>query len=156
MSLADRLSADITASLKGGRKLRLETLRTVLAALKEKMVEKRPAGGITPDDELAVLMQAAKKRREAADIFLEKGRKDLADAEEAELAVIREYLPAQMTPEELTAIVMKTIAAVGAAGPKDFGKVMPAVMREVKGRIDGKVVQTAVKSNLEELSHGDA
>src|SRR5512134_1853517 len=126
MSLSDTISADLTKAMKAGEKLRLETLRTILAALKEKIVEKRPQGGITEEDEISVLMQAAKKRREAADIFGQQGRSDLASQEEQELLIIREYLPAPMTADELRAIVVRIIADAGAAGPKDFGKVMPA------------------------------
>jgi uncharacterized protein YqeY len=156
MSLSDTISADISKAMKAGQKLRLETLRTILAALKEKTVEKRPQGGITGDDELAVLMQAAKKRREAADIFAQQGRKDIADLEEEELLVIQEYLPKPMTEEALRAIIGRVIASTGASGSKDFGKVMPVVMKEVKGKIDGKIVQSTVKTLLEGSPHGDA
>jgi uncharacterized protein YqeY len=154
MPLSDTISADISKAMKAGEKLRLETLRTILAALKEKLVEKRPLGGITPDDELAVLMQAAKKRREAADIFSGQGRADLASQEEAELRIIHEYLPKQMTEDDLRVIVARIAAETGAAGPKDFGKVMPLVMKEVRGKIDGKLAQSVVKSILEGPSHG--
>ena len=156
MSLSETISADIGKSMKAGDKLRTETLRTVLAGLKEKLVEKRPQGGMSPEDELAVLMQAAKKRREAAEIFASNGRNDLATQEEAELRIIQEYLPKQMTKEELEAIVSRIVSAAGAAGPADFGKVMPLVMKEVKGKIDGKLVQTTVKSILEGPAHGTA
>lgn len=156
MALTETISADITKAMKAGDRLRLETLRTILAGLKEKIVEKRTQGGMTPEDELAVLMQAAKKRREAADIFAREGRKELADQEERELRIIREYLPEQMGEEELLGIIARIAAAAGAAGPADFGKVMPRVMGEVKGKIDGKLVQSNVKSYLERLSHGPA
>lgn len=154
MSLSDKISTEISKALKAGEKIRLETLRTVLAALKEKTVERRPQGPISEEDELGVLMQAAKKRREAADIFAQHGRKDLASLEEEELLIIQEYLPKPMAAEELQAIVVRVISAVGAAGPKDFGKVMPMVMKEVKGKIDGKLVQSTVKTLLERTEHG--
>lgn len=154
MPLSEKISADISKAMKAGEKLRLETLRTILAGLKEKVVEKRPQGGITDEDELAVLMQAAKKRREAADIFAQQGRRDLSTQEEEELRIIQEYLPRQMTAEELRVIVDRIVAASGAAGPKDFGKVMPLVMKEVKGKIDGKIVQSTVKTILEGPPHG--
>lgn len=156
MPLLDTIQADLTKAMKAGEKLRTETLRTILAGLKEKVVEKRPQGGMTPEDELAVLMQAAKKRREAADIFAEKGRGELAAQEEAELRIIQEYLPKPMNEDELRAIIAKVVAATGAAGPADFGKVMPLVMKEVKGKIDGKLVQLNVKSILEGRGHGTA
>lgn len=154
MPLSEKISTDISKALKAGEKVRLETLRTVLAALKEKIVERRPQGGISEEDELAVLMQAAKKRREAADIFAQQGRKELASLEEEELLVIQEYLPKQMTGEELRAIVVRVISDTGAAGSKDFGRVMPIVMKEVKGKIDGKLVQSTVKTLLEGPAHG--
>jgi len=154
MSLSEKISTDISKALKAGEKVRLETLRTVLAALKEKIVERRPQSGISEEDELAVLMQAAKKRREAADIFAQQGRKDLASLEEEELLVIQEYLPKQMTGEELRSIVVRVISDTGAAGSKDFGRVMPLVMKEVKGKIDGKLVQSTVKTLLEGPAYG--
>ncbi|HLF13336.1 MAG TPA: GatB/YqeY domain-containing protein [Bacteroidota bacterium] len=154
MSLSEKISTDLSIAMKAGQKVRLETLRTVLAALKEKLVEKRPQGGMSEDDELTVLMQAAKKRREAADIFGQHGRKDLAALEEEELLVIQEYLPKQLTEDELGAIVRRAIASTGAAGPTDFGRVMPIVMKEVKGKIDGKLVQSTVKTLLEGPAHG--
>lgn len=149
ISLAERISADLKTAMKSGAKVRLETLRTVLAALKEKEVEKRPAGGMKTDDELSVLIQASKKRKEAAEIYAGQGRTDLQHQEEEELAIIREYLPAPMTPGELESVVRRVIDESGAEGLGDFGKVMPVVMKEVKGRIDGKTVQATVKKNLE-------
>jgi uncharacterized protein YqeY len=155
-SLTERISADLTKSMKAGEKLKTETLRTILAGLKEKLVERRPAGGMTPDDELAVLMQAAKRRREAADIFAREGRTDLSTQEEAELLIIQAYLPKAMTEGELRTIIASIVAAAGAKGPGDFGKVMPLVMKEVKGKIDGKLVHSNVKSILEGSANGTA
>lgn len=149
MSLVEKISADVKAAMKSGDKLRLETLRMVLAALKEKEVEKRTSGGMEPDDELSVLIQASKKRREAADIYAQQGREDLSSQEERELAIIQEYLPKQMDIGELETVVRRLIAETGAASPGDFGRVMPAVMKEVKGRIDGKTVQATVRKLLE-------
>ncbi len=153
MSLSERISADITIAMKSRQQLRLETLRTILSALKEKIVEKRPAE-ITGEDELAVLMQAAKKRREAADIYAQQGRADLASSEEAELVIIQEYLPRPLSEAELRVIVARVIASTGATRPEDFGRVMPLVMKEVKGKIDGKLVQSTVKLLLEGPAHG--
>jgi len=154
MGLMEKISADITAAMKGGDKRRLETLRTVLAALKEKTVEKRPKGGMTSDDEMAVLIQAAKKRREAADIYTTHGRTELASAEEEELLIIQEYLPKPFTQEELEAIVRRVAEATSATGPGDFGKVMPLVMKEARGKVDGKIVQSTVKKFLEGTADG--
>jgi uncharacterized protein len=148
MSLLDQISVDLQAALKTGQKLRLETLRTVRAALLEKQVEKRPSGGMTPEDEINVLISAAKKRKESMTIFRDNGRSDLADQEEKELEIIQEYLPKQLGLEEITLVIRKAITDTGASSAKDFGKVMPLVMKELKGKADGKLVQDTVKQLL--------
>ncbi|OLD67557.1 MAG: glutamyl-tRNA amidotransferase [Ignavibacteria bacterium 13_1_40CM_2_61_4] len=148
MALLEKISDDMKVALKSGKKLRLETLRMIRAGLLEKQVEKRPSGGMTGEDEVAVLIAAAKKRKEAVTIYREKGREDLARTEEEELGIIQEYLPKQLTAAEIEELVKKTISASGAATAKDFGKVMPLVMKELKGRADGKLVQEIVKRTL--------
>ncbi len=148
MSLMETIAADLKAAMKAGEKLKLETLRTVRAALMEKEVEKRPSGGMKPEDELAVLMAASKKRKESIEIFRSAGRNELADTEEQELAIIQAYLPKQMTPAEAEAVIRRIIAESGAASAADFGKVMPLVMKELKGKADGKMVQETVRSLL--------
>ncbi len=148
MALLEKISEDMKTALKAGQKLRLETLRTIRAGLLEKQVEKRPSGGMSADDEMTVLVAASKKRKEAIEIYRANGRNDLADQEEAELGIIQEYLPKQLSAEEIETIVRRTIAEVGAASPKDFGKVMSAAMRELKGKADGKTIQDVVKKSL--------
>ncbi len=148
MALLEKISDDMKVALKSGKKLRLETLRMIRAGLLEKQVEKRPSGGMTGEDEVAVLIAAAKKRKEAVTIYREKGREDLARTEEEELGIIQEYLPKQLTAAEIEELVKKTISASGPATAKDFGKVMPLVMKELKGRADGKLVQEIVKRTL--------
>jgi len=150
MGMMETIAEHMKVAMKSGEKLRLETLRTIRAGLLEKQVEKRPAGVMTPDDEIAVLTSAMKKRKEAILIYREHGRNDLADQEEQELKIIQEYLPKQLSPEEVAEIVKQAIAATGAVSQKDFGKVMPAVMKEVKGKADGKMVQETVKKFLGE------
>lgn len=148
MTLMERIPVDLKIALKSGDKLRLETIRTIRAALLEKQVEKRPAGGMTPDDETSVLISAAKKRRESIDIFRQAGRNDLADQEEKELLIIQEYLPKQLAQDEIEIIIKKIITDLGVNSAKDFGKVMPLVMKELKGKADGKIVQETVKKLL--------
>jgi len=150
MGMMETIAEHMKVAMKSGEKLRLETLRTIRAGLLEKQVEKRPAGVMTPDDEIAVLTSAMKKRKEAILIYREHGRNDLADQEEQELKIIQEYLPKQLSPEEVAEIVKQAIAATGAVSQKDFGKVMPAVMKEVKGKADGRMVQETVKKFLGE------
>ncbi len=149
MALKEKIGDDLKAAMKSGDKLRLETLRTVRAALMEKEIERRGTGKpMTPEDELGVLTGAAKKRRESIELFQKGGRADLVEQETKELAIIQEYLPKQMSAEEVAATVRTIIAQAGATGPGDFGKVMPLVMKELKGKADGKLVQETVRKTL--------
>lgn len=148
MTLIDKISEDLKVAMKSRDKLRLETLRTIKAGFLEKQVEKRPTGGMSNEDEISVLISAAKKRKESIEIFRNAGRNDLADQEEKELGIIQEYLPKQLALEEIEEIVRNKINEIGAVGAKDFGKVMPNVMKELKGKADGKLVQETVKKLL--------
>ena len=146
MSLMDRIQEDLKAAMKSRDTLRLETLRTLRAVLLEKEIEKRgPGPGMTAEDELGTLMTAAKKRRESIEQFRIGGRPELAEQEEKELAIIQEYLPKQLSPDEINSVIKDALATTGAG---DFGKVMPLVMKQVKGKADGKVVQELVKKAL--------
>ncbi len=147
MSLTERIAQDMKAAMKSGEKLRLETLRTLRAAILE--FEKTKAGAVPgEEDELRILTAAAKKRREAIEQYRAAGREDLAETEEAELAVITEYLPAQLGTEELEALVDAAIAESGAKEMKDFGRVMGPLMKKLQGRADGASVQALVRSRL--------
>jgi uncharacterized protein YqeY len=148
MSMLETISEDLKAAMKGGDKLRLETIRSIRAALLEKQVEKRPQGGVTAEDEMSVLISLAKKRKESITIFRQNGRDDLANQEEKELSIIGEYLPKQLDANEVTQIIKRIVSEFGATSPKDFGKVMPAVMKELKGKADGKLIQETVKQLL--------
>jgi uncharacterized protein len=148
MTLMEKIAEDMKTAMKAREQLRLETLRTIRAQLLEKQVEKRPSGGMTPEDEVAVLISAAKKRKESITIFRDNGRDDLADQETKELEIIQEYLPKQMSEEDIHDFVKKVITDVGAVSAKDFGKVMPVVMKELKGKADGKLIQDTVKKLL--------
>jgi hypothetical protein len=149
MSLKERIGDDLKAAMKSGDTVRRETLRTLRAVLLEKEIEKRGGGpGMTGDDEIAALTGAAKKRKESIEQFTLGGRPELADQEAKELAIIQEYLPQPLSPAEIAAIVKGAIADAGATGPSDFGKVMPLVMKQVRGKADGKAVQELVKQAL--------
>ncbi len=149
MALKDTISQDLKNAMKSGEKLRLETLRTLRAALMEKEIEKRGSSNpMTPEDEIGVLTTAAKKRRESIEQFQNGGRPELAEQERKELAIIQEYLPKQMSHEEIEISVREVIAQTGAAGPQDFGKVMPQVMKLLKGKADGRLIQETVKKLL--------
>jgi uncharacterized protein YqeY len=147
MTLNEQINTDLKAAMKSGEKTKLETLRLLRAHMIE--LSKRGEGKeITPEEELSVLMAAMKKRKEAIEIYEKAGRTELAQQERAELAVISSYLPKQMSAEEAGEIVGRIIAQTAASGAKDFGKVMPLAMKELKGRIDGKQVQEIVKAKL--------
>jgi uncharacterized protein YqeY len=149
MGLKETISSDLQKAMKAGDKTRLETLRTVRAALLEKEIEKRgSASPVTPEDELGVLTGAAKKRRESIEMFEKGGRMDLVDQETKELAIIQEYLPKQLSAVEIEEIIRNIMGEVGASSPADFGKVMPAVMKQLKGKADGKLVQELVRKAL--------
>ena len=149
MTLKEKISADLTAAMKSGEKLRLETLRTLRAALMEREIEKRGGSGpMTAEDEVSVLMSAAKKRKESIESFLQGGRQDLVDQEKKELEIIQEYLPKQLTAEEVAGVITAVIASTGATAASDFGRVMPLVMKELKGKADGRLIQELVKKSL--------
>lgn len=149
MGLKETISDDLKAAMKSGDKIRLETLRTLRAVLIEKEIEKRGSGNpVSSEDEIAVLMTAAKKRKESIEQFEKGGRMELAEQEGKELAIIQEYLPKQMSQEEIGKLIDELTIQSGAAGPADFGKLMPLVMKQLKGKADGKLVQDLVRKKL--------
>jgi hypothetical protein len=149
MALTEKINDDLKAAMKSGDSVKLNTIRSIRTRIIE--LSKRGAGSaITPEDEMTILLSEAKKRKEAIEMYQKGGRTDLSDQEQRELEIINEYLPKQMSREEAVDIVKKIIIEVGAVSAKDFGKVMPAAMKELKGKIDGKVVQEVVKQQLGE------
>jgi len=151
MSLRERIDEDIKSAMKAKDKIRLETVRSIKKLILEKEVEARAATGeatLTAEQELQLLSQLAKQRRDAIEQYHKAGRDELAEQEASELAILEEYLPQQLTLEEVQAIVLEVIAAVGATSPKDMGKVMGPVMQRLKGQADGKLVQDLVKQSL--------
>lgn len=148
-NLIPKLDADLKEAMKTGDKIRLETLRSIRAALKEKEIALRAQKKeMTHDDVLSTILSAAKKRRESIEEFTKAGRADRADQERTELAIIQEYLPEQLSAEDIERKVRAVIGHTGATSMKDMGKVMSAVMQELKGKADGKEVQNIVKRLL--------
>jgi uncharacterized protein YqeY len=141
MQLADRVKQDLTVAMKAGEKDRVSALRLVLSELQKDA--KEGAG-----DEVAVLRRERKRRHESAAAFREGGRPELAAAEEAEAQVIEGYLPAELSDDELRAIVAEAVAETGASSPKDMGQVMKASMARVAGRADGKRVSALAQEAL--------
>jgi uncharacterized protein YqeY len=145
MSLLERVRSDITVAMKAGERDRVGALRLVSSELQK--AHKDAAAG-TEADEVAVLQRERKRRLEAAEAYREAAREDLAEGEEAEAELIEAYLPAQLSDEELHAIVGDVVAETGAASPKEMGRVMSQVMPRVQGRADGKRVSAVVKEKL--------
>ncbi len=149
MTLKETIDAHMKQAMLKREATRLSTLRMIKAKLLEKEVERRTTpGGISAADEMQVLTSSAKMRKEAIEEFEKAGRKDLADKERAELEIIQEYLPKQMTREEIAKVVAELATQLDAQTQKDFGKLMSAVMKELKGKADGKIVQELVKERL--------
>ncbi|KQP78414.1 MULTISPECIES: GatB/YqeY domain-containing protein [unclassified Aeromicrobium] len=149
-ALKDRLRSDLTASMKARDALRSSTLRMVLTAVTNAEVAGKEARELTDDDVLTVLTSEAKKRREAAEAFEVGNRPELAQKERDEAAVLAEYLPEQLSADEVRALVTSTIEQLGVAGDgmKAMGRVMGALQPQVKGRADGGVVAAEVKKAL--------
>lgn len=146
ISLKERLDQAFKEALKGQQHTVLSTLRMLKTAIRNKEVGlKHP---LSEAEILTVINSQAKQRRDAAAEYQRAGRQDLASKEEEELSVLLSFLPAQLTPEELEAEVVRIIAQVGASTPKDMGKVMKTAMAELAGRADGKVVQEIVRRRL--------
>lgn len=146
--LKERLRADLTASMKSRDETRTRTLRMVLTEISKEEVSGKAARNLSDAEVQRVLAREAKRRREAADAFRDAGRADQAAAELAEGEVLAGYLPAQLSDDELTALVADAIRQSGAAGPGAMGKVMKAVTPMVAGRADGSRVAAQVRRQL--------
>ena len=148
VSLKERLRTDLTTAIKARDEVRSGTLRMVLAALTNAEVAGKVAKELTDDEIISVLSTEVKKRREAAQAFADGGRQEASERELAEAAVIIEYLPAQLSPEEISDIVARAIAETGVSDAKGMGRVMGLVTPQVKGRADGGAVAAEVRRQL--------
>jgi uncharacterized protein YqeY len=144
--LQERIQSDIAVAMRGGDGLRRDVLRMVVSAAYN--IEKRQGRPLTEDEYLGVLSREVKTRRESVEAFRTGGREDLAGKEEAEIAILGEYLPAGLTEDELVALVRDGIAATGAASARDIGKVMGWLGPKTRGRADGKHVSELVTQAL--------
>jgi uncharacterized protein YqeY len=149
-ALKDRLRSDLTTAIKARDEVRSSTLRMVLTAITNAEVAGKEARELSDDDIVGVLSSEAKKRREAAVAFEDGGRAEMAAKEKAEAEVIADYLPEQLTAEDIEQIVAEAVARVGAAGEgmRAMGKVMGVVQPQVKGRADGGAVAAEVRRQL--------
>ncbi|ADO73713.1 GatB/YqeY domain-containing protein [Stigmatella aurantiaca] len=150
-TLKERLDADLKDAMRAKNELTTSVLRMLKSAVKYKEVE--PGASALDDAGIEkVIAGLIKQRRDSIDQFKSGGRDDLAQKEEAEISVLQNYLPKQLTAEELSAEVQAAITAVGAKGPKDMGAVMKHVNPKVQGRAEGKAVSEEVKAQLAKLS----
>ncbi len=143
MSLYERLDSDVKSALKEGNPLRVSVLRMVLSTIKTLQIEKN-IKSLDDDSVIQILQRHLKQHRESIEQFGKGGRSDLVDKEKAELKILEEYLPEQLSEEELTAVVKTAIAETGAVAKSDTGKVMKIVMGKAKGKADGKIINKIV------------
>ena len=148
MDLFDRISEDIKKAMLAKDRVRLEALRGIKKEFLEAKTAKGSDGTLSDEAATKVLVKMAKQRRESAAIYKEQNRPELADGELAEVAVIEEYLPKQLTEEELTAELKKIIAEVGATDAKMMGQVMGVASKALAGRADGRAISAKVKELL--------
>jgi len=148
MSLKDKLTEDMKQAMKDKEagKQRLSVIRMVRASIKNTEIDRKKE--LSDEEVLDVLAKEVKMRRDSLEEFKRGNRPDLVAGLEQEIAILMEYLPAQLSEEEVRTLVAEAVAQTGAAGPKDMGKVMAALMPKVKGRADGKTVNAMVKDAL--------
>jgi uncharacterized protein YqeY len=146
VSLRDRIQSDITAAMRSGDSLRRDVLRMAQNAVY--LVEKRDKRELGDDDIAAIVIKEVKTRRESVDAFRKGGREDLATKEEAEIAILSEYLPEQLGDDQISALVAEAVAATGASSARDMGKVMGWLSPRTRGRADGRRVSELVARAL--------
>jgi uncharacterized protein len=146
--LKNKLQSDLNGAIKSRNTVVAETIRMVLSAITNEEVAGKEKRELSDAEVITVLTREAKKRREAAEAFENGGRADRAAAERAEGEVIASYLPEQLSEDEIKKLIAETIAAVGAAGPADMGKVMGSLKAKVAGKADGAIVSSLVKEAL--------
>ena len=147
VNLKEKLNGDLKQAMKGGDTLRRSVLRLVLAAVKNAEIAKQAV--LEDGDVLGIMAKEARQREESITAFRQGNRQDLVAQEEAELVVLREYLPQPMTRDEIIAEARRIIQEVGAQGPGDKGKVMPKLIAQLKGRADGREINEVVTGLLQ-------
>jgi uncharacterized protein YqeY len=145
-NLKQRLSDDLKQAMKSGDTLKRSTLRLLMASIKNAEIAKRAP--LDDADIYGIIAKEVRQRQESIDSFRQGNRLDLVAGEEAEMATLQMYLPEQMTHEEIVDAVRKVIAEVGAQGPGDKGKVMPKLIAQLKGRADGREINSVVTELL--------
>ena len=148
MDLFEKVSEDIKNAMKAKDKVALETLRNVKKCFLEAKTAPGANDTLTDADALKIMQKLVKQGKDSAGVYAGQGRQDLADAELAQVDVIERYLPKQMSAEELENVLKEIIAEVGAAGPKDMGKVMGVASKRLAGKAEGRAISEAVKRLL--------
>lgn len=146
MGLQQKVMEQMKAAMKAKDTVALESLRAIKSALL--LVQTSGKGDLTEEDEIKLVQRLVKQRKDSAAIFNEQSRADLAEPELAQVKVIEQFLPEQLTEEEIEKVVVQTIEATGASGMKDMGKVMGMVSKELAGQADGKTISSIVKQKL--------
>lgn len=146
MSLRDRLNEEMKGAMKARDELRLSAIRLIRSSVKNREIERKRE--LNDEEIVEVISSLAKQRRESIKLFGEAGRNDLVEKEEKELAMLVDFLPQQLSREEVEALVVQAINACGAQGAKDMGKVMKDIMPHVTGRADGAMVSAIVREKL--------
>ncbi|ALP52134.1 glutamyl-tRNA amidotransferase [Candidatus Tenderia electrophaga] len=145
-ALKDRIQDDMKSAMRAKDKARLGTIRLILAAIKQKEIDERIS--LDDDQVLALLEKMVKQRRDSIKHYQDAGRQELADKEQEEIVILQAYLPEQMDSAKLEAVIAEVIAATGASGPQDMGKVMGVLKPRIQGRADMGQASQLVKSKL--------
>lgn len=146
MSILLQLTEDMKQALKANDKLKLSTIRLLISQLKNVRIDS--GKDLSPEEEISVLMNAAKKRKEAIEAYQSGHRPDLMEKEQQELEIIQQYLPVPMSDAEIEKAITEIMASTGASSLKDLGRVMSEAMKVLQGRVDGRKVQQLVRSKL--------
>ena len=146
MSLKETLNNDIKAAMKAKDKETLAVLRMIKTAVQAAEIDKKEE--LNPEEELTILAREAKQRRESLAEFVKAGRDELVAKTEAEIEIVERYLPKQLSVEEVKEVIATVAEKIGATTQKEFGKLMGAVMQELKGKADGNVIKEQVKAHL--------
>ena len=146
MVLYEKIQSDMYTAMKAGEKEKASTLRTVLAKLKDKQIDTREP--LSQKDEIKVLQMLVKQRKESIELYQKGGRSELAQAESFELEIINTYLPEMMNEDDVRKLIEEIIKQTSAQSMADLGKVMPQIMKQGKGLIDGKIAQRIVSELL--------
>jgi len=147
MSFIEKIKLDMYSAMKSGEKEKADTLRNLLAKLKDRQIEKR--GDLSEKDGLAVIKSQVKQRKESSEIFKKADRLELAEKEKNEMAILESYLPQMMSDDEIRSLVSSIIEDTGADSISDIGKVMPVILARGGGRVDGKTANVIVRELLE-------